>query len=90
MEQAFVGKVISTQIGTFGNKKFKYGYITVDVSGKAIKVKIDRETICETIEPGDLVIVEAEALGETAILVAKSIRIQHPAEDRKPVVEASS
>jgi hypothetical protein len=90
MEQAFSGKIVSSQVGSFGGKQFRYGFITVDVAGKGIKFKIDHDTICETVNVGDQVIVEADTLGETDILIAKSIRIQHIADDRKPVVEASS
>ena len=84
IEQVIEGKIISSQIGTFGKTEFPYGYITIEISqGKNVAVKIDSYTWYETLEIGNNVVVEVSNLGTTDILVARKISL-------KPVIDQSS
>lgn len=72
------GKIVSTQLGEFGNTGIIYGYISVDdPAGKNIVVKIDSYTEHSGIDIGDYVIIDAAKLGMTEIRVAKKITHRH-------------
>ncbi|MFW9931062.1 MAG: hypothetical protein ACFFDR_00185 [Candidatus Thorarchaeota archaeon] len=70
------GRIISTQLGTFGLKERLYGYVTIrKENGDQVKVKIDTHTECESLAVGDTVEVHAEELGNTGIVVAKRVEL---------------
>lgn len=74
MRTQIIGKIISTQIGIFGPNEVKYGYIAIQSDeDTSINVKIDAFTMYETLNIGDQVIIGAESLGDTNILVARKI-----------------
>jgi len=73
-EFAIEGKIVSTQLATFGDTEIIYGSITIEVSrNEHVDVKIDSYTYYETLEIGNHVVVDAARLGSTDILVAKRI-----------------
>ncbi|MFW9957070.1 MAG: hypothetical protein ACFFCT_03275 [Candidatus Odinarchaeota archaeon] len=76
-EQAIEGKIITSQIGSFGKAEFPYGYITIEISSsRNITVKIDYYTWFETLEIGKHVVVDASYLGTTDILVARKVSLK--------------
>jgi hypothetical protein len=74
VEEVLEGRIVSTQLGEFGNTGIIYGYISIDAApGKNVVVKIDSYTHHENLEVGSYVIVKAAKLGMTDILVAKDV-----------------
>lgn len=75
MDNTIEGKIISKQMGVFGNKQIVYGYLGIETpSGQQRIVKVDAFTWYETLEIGSQVIVEITNLGATDIIVADKIR----------------
>lgn len=74
MEQIIEGTIISKELGTFGKDALLYGYLGIRTSdGKKVNVKVDSYTWYDTLEMGSDVIIEAEHLGTTNIIVARKI-----------------
>jgi len=73
-ENIIRGKIVATQLGTFGPKEKLYGYATVRKDdGEPIKVKIDSRTECDSLTVGDTVEVHTEDLGITGIIIARRV-----------------
>lgn len=76
MDNTIEGKIISKQLGVFGNKETVYGYIGIEtLSGQQRIVKVDAFTWYETLEIGAQVIIEIATLGTTDIIVARKISV---------------
>ena len=76
MEKTIEGKIISTQLGEFGDNQLVYGYIGIEKpSGEHVMVKIDSYTWYETLEIGSYVFVETARLGTTDIIVARRVDV---------------
>ncbi len=75
MNNTIEGKIISKQMGVFGNKQIVYGYLGIETpSGQQRIVKVDAFTWYETLEIGSQVIIEITNLGDTDIIIAEKIR----------------
>ncbi len=75
MDNTIEGKIISKQMGVFGNRQLVYGYLGIETpSGQQKIVKVDAFTWYETLEVGSQVIVDITNLGSTDIIVAEKIR----------------
>jgi len=73
-ERTIEGKIVSTQLATFGETDIIYGCITIEVTrNEHVNVKIDSYTYYETLEVGNHVAVDVATLGSTDILVAKRV-----------------
>jgi hypothetical protein len=71
------GKIISNNLGEFSKRGIVYGFIGIELQDRShIKVKIDSYTLYETLTIGDEVVVEAETLANTDIMVARKIRLK--------------
>jgi hypothetical protein len=83
-ERTIEGKIVSTQLATFGNTDIIYGSITIEVTrDEHVDVKIDSYTYYETLEVGNHVGVDVARLGSTDILVAKRVLLW-------PILESGS
>ena len=68
------GRIVSTQLATFGDTDIIYGSITIEVTrNEHVDVKIDSYTYYESLDVGNHVVVDAARLGSTDILVAKRV-----------------
>lgn len=77
MTSIFHGRIVSTNLAEFSKRRFKYGYIGIELQDKShIKIKVDSYTWYETLIIGDEVVVEVETLGDTSILVARKIQLK--------------
>ncbi|MHA2047951.1 MAG: hypothetical protein ACW99G_24475 [Candidatus Thorarchaeota archaeon] len=77
MNSPFEGKIISANLGEFSKRQIVYGYIGIELPDKShIKIKIDSYTWYESLVIGDEVVVEANTLANTDILVARKIRLK--------------
>lgn len=75
MDNIIEGKIISKQMGVFGNRQLVYGYLGIETpSGQQRIVKVDAFTWYETLEIGSQVIIEITVLGDTDIIIAEKIR----------------
>ena len=84
MNSPFEGKIISANLGEFSKRQIVYGYIGIELPDKShIKIKIDSYTWYESLVIGEEVIVEAETLANTDILVARKIRLKSNLENEK-------
>ncbi|MGY5865385.1 MAG: hypothetical protein RTV41_12340 [Candidatus Thorarchaeota archaeon] len=71
------GKIVSAQLGEFSKNKIVYGFIGIELQDRShIKIKVDSYTSYETLVVGERVTAEVEKLGNTDILVARSIRLK--------------
>jgi hypothetical protein len=92
MNEQFTGKIVSTQLGIFGRDEIIYGFISMQTKdNRIIKVKVDSYTTFNTLNIGDWVLIEAEFLGNTDILVARNIQpaeseLHHQSDAAKAVV----
>ena len=76
MEKTIEGKIISKQLGEFGDRQIVYGYVGIEKpNGEQIVVKVDSFTWYETLEIGRHVFVETASLGTTDIIVARRIDV---------------
>ena len=83
-ERTIEGKIVSTQLASFGETDIIYGSITIEVTrNEHVDVKIDSYTDYETLEVGNHVVVDAARLGSTDILVAKRVLLG-------PILESGS
>jgi hypothetical protein len=79
VEETLEGRIVSTQLGEFGNTGIIYGYISIDVApGKNVVIKIDSYTHHEDLEIGSYVVLKVAKLGLTDILVAKDVSLNQP------------
>jgi len=70
------GKIIASQLGTFGPTGKLFGYTTIRKDdGSHVKLKVDTLTECESIAVGDTVEVHVDELGETGILIARRVAL---------------
>lgn len=84
MNAPFEGKIISANLGEFSKRLIVYGYIGIELPDKShIKIKIDSYTWYESLVIGEEVMVEAETLANTDILVARKIRLKSSLEMEK-------
>ncbi len=68
------GKIVATQLGTFGSTAKVYGYVVIRKGdGKDVKVKVDSRTEYDSLSVGDSVEVYMVELGETGILLARRV-----------------
>jgi hypothetical protein len=68
------GRITSADLGLFGSKEMKYGYITLATTdGQQMHLKVDAYGSYETLQIGDAVEVEYSPLKNTKILVARTI-----------------
>lgn len=77
------GKIVSSAIADFGGTGIHYGYIGIErENGSHMRLKVDSYTSYETLDLGDHVIIEAENLGSTDIVVARKITKNMPFTDQ--------
>jgi hypothetical protein len=70
------GKIIASQLGTFGPTGKLFGYTTIrQEDGTHVRLKVDSHTECESIAVGDTVEVHVDELGETGILIARRVAL---------------
>ncbi len=74
MSKTVEGPIVSAQLGEFGDKRLKYGFISIENEAKDhIRVKIDSYTEFESLDIGDQVVAEVEQLGNTNVLHALKV-----------------
>lgn len=74
MERAITGSIVSAQLGNIGNKQ--YGFIDVKTKGKdEFKIKVVAFTKYETLDIGKRVHIVVDTLGDTEIMIAKTIAV---------------
>lgn len=70
------GTLVSANLGTFGKKEIRYGFVGIEkTDGKHVRLKVDSYTQYDTLDVGSKVIVQAEELGNTKIIVARKITL---------------
>ncbi|MGY5854777.1 MAG: hypothetical protein RTU92_14505 [Candidatus Thorarchaeota archaeon] len=74
MTKTLEGQIVSSQVGNYGNTDVKYGFITIQTNDSHVRLKVDSSTSYDTLEMGHDVIVSAEQLGSTKLLVAREVR----------------
>jgi hypothetical protein len=82
MSKKIEGPILSTQLGEFGEKRMKYGFISIENQDKEhIRVKIDSYTEfggveAEKLSIGLQVVAEVDKLGNTDVIHARKISIR--------------
>ncbi len=70
------GRIVASQLGTFGPTGKLFGYTTIRTDdGAHVRLKVDSYTECESIAVGDTVEVHVDELGETGILIARRVAL---------------
>jgi hypothetical protein len=77
IEEVISGRIVSTTLGSFGDKEMKYGYMTIETpEGDLLRFKVDAYTDYESLDQGEYVTVDAKRLGNTSIWSARRISVQ--------------
>jgi hypothetical protein len=70
------GEIVSTRLAKARKTGAQYGYIVIKTpDNESVRLKIDASTECKSLDRGNEVSVEYEALGNSDILVAKKVSI---------------